>query len=196
MELESKIDSKFVAWFKTNFTTRTITINALIASAYVVVTILCGPLSYEFAQFRFSELLNLFVFFNPSYTLGLTIGCLIANLASTNGVYDIVFGTLATLVSCLLMIGLSKIIKSLLLAGLIPCIINAIVVPFVIYLSCSGTQDAFALETMYWTMFGWVFLGEFVCIICIGYPIMFFLTKKNKSFPAKLGFDRNLDFKW
>ena len=196
MNAESTRDSKFAMWFKANFTTRTITVNALLASLYVVVTLLCGPLAYEFAQFRISELLNLFVFFNPVYTLGLTIGCLIANLASTVGVYDIVFGTLATFISCLMMYGLSKLIKSLFLAGLIPCIMNAIVVPFVIYLGCMGTADAFELSTMYWIMFGWVFLGEFVCIICLGYPLMFILTKKLKGFSDKLGFDRNLDFKW
>ena len=78
---------------------------------------LCGPLSYEFSQFRISEFMNLLVFFNPTYTIGLTLGCLIANLASLYGVYDIVFGTLATLISCLLIVGCSKVVKNLLLAG-------------------------------------------------------------------------------
>ena len=32
---------------------------------------------------------------------GLTIGCLLANLASPMGLYDICFGTAATLIACL-----------------------------------------------------------------------------------------------
>ncbi len=189
-------DSSISLWLKKNFNTRTISINAIIAALYAVVTIICGPLSYEFAQFRISEILNLMVFFNPTYTLGLTLGCLIANLASTVGLYDIIFGTLATLVSCLLIVLFSKFIKSLFLAGLIPSIINAIIVPFIIYISSMNTADAFSLKNMYWIMFGWVFLGEFTCIICIGYPLFYFLIKKVKKVPQILCFYKNLDFKW
>ena len=72
--------SKLSSWFKTNLDSRAITANAFIACLYAVVTIICGPLSYSFSQFRFSEALNLLVFFNPTYTIGLTLGCLLANL--------------------------------------------------------------------------------------------------------------------
>lgn len=195
--METKNESKALLWFKKNLTTKAITANAFIAALYAVITMLCGPLSYEFSQFRFSEALNLLVFFNPTYTIGITLGCFIANIASTVGVLDLVFGTLATLVSCLLMIGLSKLIKNLFLAGLIPSIINALVVPLVIYFSSIGTVDAITnLETMYWIMFGWVFLGEFVCITCVGYPIMLTLTKKMKGFSNYILATRNLDYKW
>lgn len=192
----SNSDSKVLNWFKINFTTKTIAVNAIIAALYAVITMLCGPLSYEFAQFRISEFMNLLVFFNPTYTIGLTLGCLIANLASMFGVYDICFGTLATLVSCLLIILFSKLVKSLLIAGLIPCLVNAIIVPFTIYLASLGTVDAFELSSMYWIMFGWVFLGEFVCIIGIGYPLFFILKKKGNNFMEMLSLNRNLDFKW
>ena len=36
-----------------------ICVNGMIAALYAVITIACGPLSYEFSQFRISELLNL-----------------------------------------------------------------------------------------------------------------------------------------
>ncbi len=192
---EIRNESKVALRFKKNFTIKAISINAIIAALYAVVTIICGPLAYEFAQFRFSEILNLMVFFNPTYTIGLTIGCLIANLASTVGVYDILFGTLATLISCLLMVFVSKLIKSLFISGLIPCLINAIIVPFIIYLGSMNTSDAFNLSSMYWIMFGWVLLGEFVCIICIGYPLFYVLSKKVNGFNKILCFERNLDFK-
>ena len=190
-------DSKFVKWFKTNFTTRSIAINAIIAALYAVITYLCGPLAYEFAQFRFSELLNLMVFFNPTYTLGLTIGCFLGNLASTVGMYDLIFGTLATLVSNIIMVYLAKVVKNLFLSGLVPCLVNAIVVPFVIYLGSMNTSDAMSLSNgMYWIMFGWVFLGEFVCINVIGYPLFLLITKKSNILVKTLEFDRNLDYKW
>lgn len=194
--MENKEESKIRLWFKTNLTTKAITANAFIAALYAVITILCAPLSYEFSQFRFSEALNLLVFFNPTYTIGLTIGCFIANVASTVGPLDMVFGTLATLISCLLIVWFSKICKNLFINGLIPSLINAIIVPFVIYLSSIGTSDSFELSAMYWIMFGWIFLGEFVCITVIGYPIILTLTKKAKGFSNYILATRNLDYKW
>ena len=193
---QTKEDSKVMLWFKANFTVKSIAINAIIAALYAVITMLCGPLSYEFSQFRISEFMNLLVFFNPTYTIGLTLGCLIANLASLYGVYDIVSGTLATLISCLLIVGCSKVVKNLFLAGLIPCLVNAIIVPFTIYLANLGTVDQINLAAMYWIMFGWVFLGEFVCIIGIGYPLFFILKRKGVRLLEMLNLNRNLDFKW
>lgn len=194
--MENKEESKIRLWFKTNLTTKAITANAFIAALYAVITILCAPLSYEFSQFRFSEALNLLVFFNPTYTIGLTVGCFIANVTSTVGPLDMVFGTLATLISCLLIVWFSKICKNLFINGLIPSLINAIIVPFVIYLSSMGTSDSFELSAMYWIMFGWIFLGEFVCITVIGYPIILTLTKKTKGFSNYILATRNLDYKW
>ena len=194
--MENK-NSKALLWFKKNLTIKAITANAFIAAIYAVITILCAPLSYSFSQFRFSEALNLLVFFNPTYTIGLTLGCFLANIASTAGPLDLIFGTLGTLISCLLMIGLSKLWKNLFFAGLIPSIINAIVVPLVIYYSCLGTADEITnLETMYWIMFGFVFLGEFVTISCVGYPIIMSLLKYTKGFSNYILATRNLDFKW
>ena len=174
-----------------------ICVNGMIAALYAVITIACGPLSYEFSQFRISELLNLLVFFNPSYTIGLTLGCLLANLASTVGPLDIIFGTLTTLVACLLMVVYSKFIKNLFFSGLIPCLLNAIVVPFTIVLGTAGTNEAIPLTIgNYFMMFGWVFLGEFVCINIVGYIIFLTLSKRYTGFYRSILATRNTDFKW
>ncbi len=182
---------------KSLFTVKSIALNGIIACLYAVVTIACGPLSYQFAQFRFSELLNLLVFFNPSFTLGLTLGCLLANIFSLYGIFDIVFGTLTTLLACLLMVVYSKFIKNLFFSGLIPCLLNAIVVPFTIVLGTAGTNDAIPLTVgNYFMMFGWVFLGEFVCINIVGYIIFLTLSKRYTGFYRSILATRNTDYKW
>ena len=195
MENKFNDGSKLTSWFKKNFTTGVICANAFIACLYAVVTMLCGPLAYEFSQFRFSEALNLLVFFNPTYTVGLTIGCFLANLMSTVGPLDLVFGTLATLVSSLCIVFFAKVCKNLFISSLFPTVINAIVVPFTIYLSTIGAGESMDLSSMYWIMFGWVALGEFVCITVIGYPIFILLMKKTKGFSKLIFATRNLDFK-
>ena len=179
------------------FIVKTIALNGIIAALYAAITAACGPLSYEFMQFRFSELFNLLVFFNPWFTIGLTLGCLIANLFSSVGPIDIVFGTLTTLVACLIMVIYSKFIKNLFSVGFIPCILNAVVVPLTIYVSTLNTNDPMVLTpALYFTMFGWVFLGEFVCIVCVGYPIFLLLTKKNPRFYPLILATRNTNYKW
>ncbi len=185
------------SFFKDFFSVKMITLNAFVAALYAVLTIVCYPLSYSYMQLRFSELLNLLVFFNPSYTLGLTVGCLLSNLMSSAGIFDITLGTLATLVSCLIMILFSKLTKNLFFSGLIPCIVNAITVPFIIYLASSGTSDAFNLEApIFFIMGGWTFLGEFIAINIIGYTVFMLLSKKYKGFQQLFNANYNLDFNW
>ncbi len=184
--------------WKEIFNVRTIAINALIAALYAILTYLgnFAGLSYSFMQFRFSEFLMLLVFFNSHYTLGLTIGCLLANLISSSGIYDITLGTLATFISCILMIVFSKKVKSLFLTGLIPCFVNAFMVPLIIYLASIGTDGAFNMTGMvYFVMWGWVLLGELLSINVFGY-IIFMILKHYRNFPKMVDAKRNADFKW
>ncbi len=193
----SNSSSNTKTFFKDFFSVKMITLNALVAALYAVVTIISYPLSYSFMQVRISEILNLLVFFNPSYTLGLTIGCLLANLMSSAGIFDITLGTLATLVSSLLIIVFSKFTKNLLFSGFIPCLINAIAVPFIIYLASLGTNEEFILESnIFFIMAGWVFLGEAISIIVVGYPTFILLSKKYKGFKDLFNATYNLDYKW
>ncbi len=185
-------------YWKEIFNIRTIAMNGLIAALYAVLTYLgnIAGLSYSFMQFRFSEFLMLFVFFNSHYTLGLTVGCLLANLISSSGIYDITLGTLATFISCILMIIFSKKVKSLFLTGLIPCFINAFMVPLIIYLASLGTSSAFNMTGMvYFVMWGWVLLGELLSINVFGY-VIFMGLKHYKNFPKMVDAKRNADFKW
>ena len=190
-----KKESKFLLWFKRNLTVKMIAANALIAALYAVITVICGTLSYVGGslQLRFSEILNLLVFFNPIYSIGLTIGCLIANLVSLYGIFDIVFGTLGTFISCLLIVLISKTIKNLLVSGLVPCIINALIVPLIVYLY-TPTMEMNAL--IYLNFFGWTFLGEFICIMCVGYPIILVSSKKYKGFSQLINSTQNFTYKF
>ena len=186
-------EKKELSWSQRNFNVKTIVANSLIAALYAVITIACGSLSYigGSLQLRFSEILNLLVFFNPTYTLGLTIGCLLANIVSIYTIFDLVFGTLGTLLSCLLIVVISKTIKNLLLCSLIPCFINALVVPLIVYLS---TIDMEMNTTIYFVYFGWTFLGEFICIVCVGYPLFLLLSKKYHGFNSLIGATQNFTY--
>ena len=61
-----------------NYTTRQIALNGLVAGLYAAVTILTASFAYGNIQFRFAEALCPLVAIEPSLTIGLTLGCLIA----------------------------------------------------------------------------------------------------------------------
>ena len=96
----------------------------IIAAVYAVVTIATGSFAYGPIQFRIAEALCVLPFFAPWTTWGLTLGCLLANLFSTVSALDIVIGTLATLIACLL----TARCKSRFLAPLPPVIVNAVMI--------------------------------------------------------------------
>lgn len=171
-----------------------IAINAIIAALYVVLSLISGPLAFVGGslQFRLSELLNLLIFFNPIYIFGVSLGCLLTNIISLYGWPDLVFGTLATVISGLFIILVSKTVKKLFIASLMPAIINALIVPFVIFLY----DTSVALSTFYWTSFMFVGLGELIVVTAIGYPLFLILVKKIKGINKIIYITQNEDVKW
>lgn len=143
--------------------------SAIIAATYVVLTWLLAPISYGAIQFRISEILVLLVVLNPRYAYALVIGCLVANTTSSLGWYDMVFGTLATLVAILPMLK----IKRLEIASIFPVVSNAFIVAFELYL-CFGEPHLF------WYNVGTIALGEAVVLYFVGIPVMMSLSKNPK----------------
>ncbi|ABP67613.1 protein of unknown function DUF988 [Caldicellulosiruptor saccharolyticus DSM 8903] len=102
---------------------------ALIAALYFVLTSFLPAISYGPIQVRISEALTLLPALMPiSATLGLFIGCFLANLygmvISITGIYDVIFGSLATLIAAII----TTKIKKRAFLPLPTIIVNAIVV--------------------------------------------------------------------
>ena len=74
---------------------------AVVGACYAVLTMILAPISYGAVQFRVSEALCILPFFMPCTAWGLFGGCIIANLLTGN-IFDIVFGSLATLAAALI----------------------------------------------------------------------------------------------
>lgn len=69
-----------------------------IAALYVVITIAIGPLGNAAIQCRIPEAFCVLAIFTPAAIPGMTIGCLISNVATGCLWQDVLFGTLATLI--------------------------------------------------------------------------------------------------
>ena len=109
-----------------------ITHAAIIAALYVVLTYFASMLglSNGAIQIRFSEALTILPYFTPAAIPGLFIGCIISNLLAGAIVWDVVFGSLATLIGAVFTFLLRK--KTRWLAPLPPIAANTIIVPLVL----------------------------------------------------------------
>lgn len=135
---------------------------SMIAAAYVVLSLLFKDISFGMIQFRISELLVILILFSPKHLIGVTLGCLIANLFSPMLAFDVPIGTSATLLAGLLMILFRRKVGTI----IFPTIINAFAVGWMLW---------FALDYPFWESVGYVALGEFVITVVIGLPIYLFL---------------------
>ncbi len=104
--------------------TKQLTKQAVVCAVYVALTLLLSFLAYGSIQLRVGEALLLLCFYKRDYTVGLSLGCLIVNLFSPLGLIDVLFGTLATLLSCLII----SYCKNLYLASLVPVAVNGLII--------------------------------------------------------------------
>ncbi len=142
-----------------------ITRGAVIAALYTALTMLAAllGLSSGVIQFRLSEMLCILPLFLPEAVPGLFIGCIIANLLTGAAVWDIIFGSIATLIGAIGARLLRKLPEKFIWLSTLPTVLsNALIVPAVLIL-------AYGLEGGYGFFFLTVGLGELVCAGVGGY---------------------------
>lgn len=133
--------------------TRNLTTAALIAALYVVLTLVANALGLASGviQLRLSEMLTVLPLFTAAAIPGLAAGCLLANFLTGCALWDVVFGTVATLLGALGTRYLSGGNKWI--GVLYPIFSNAVIVPFVL-------QYAYGVPDGYWFLFTTVGIGE------------------------------------
>lgn len=150
---------------------------ALIAALYVVLTLLANSLGLaNYAiQLRFSEALTILPFFTPAAIPGLFLGCLISNLLTGAIIWDVVFGSLATLLGA---VGTYLLRRCKWLAPLPPIVANTLIVPLVLYFAyrIPGSIPYFMLT---------VGIGEVLSCGILGILLLLVLQRYRKYiFPA------------
>lgn len=135
----------------------------------------CGafqPISYGAVQFRISEALTLLPVLFPQAVPGLTLGCLISNLFNPMGatVYDVVFGTLATLIAAVIT---WRMRASIWVRALPPVLCNAVIVGLVL-------TYAYGIDMLWMNMLT-VGLGEAVVCYVLGVPMIKLLSRQDLS---------------
>ncbi len=111
--------------------TRFLTHAAMIAALYVVLTQISTMmgLSSGAIQVRFSEALTILPAFTSAAIPGLFIGCILSNILAGCVIWDVMFGSLATLLGA---IGTYLLRKQIKYASIPPIATNTLILPFVL----------------------------------------------------------------
>lgn len=143
---------------------------ALIAALYVTLVLVFSFSSFGPIQFRVAEALTILPFFTPAAIPGLFIGCIIANILGGAVIWDIVFGSLATLLAAVISY---KLRKNKWLVAIPPVLINTVVVAFIL-------KFAYGMADGIWILMSGVFLGQMVAAYGLGMILLEALSPVKK----------------
>jgi len=154
---------------------RSLTRAALIAAAYIVLSLISTSLGIAFGpvQLRVSEALCVLPLLFPEAVGGLFAGCLVTNILSPYGPLDLVVGSLATLLAALA----TRRCRKRILAPLPPALFNGVMVGALISFYEVGFTDAFAAA--FAINFASVASGEALVCSAFGLPLLAALEKRR-----------------
>lgn len=170
---------------KNLFTTKKLCRAGVIAALYVALTYAFGQLAYQgILQIRPAEALTILALFFPEAVPALWIGCVLANLLSGYGWYDMLFGGLTTLIAALLTYGTGRLIKNhvlrVIIGGFFPVILNAVVVPLLIVFAAGDLCGYETAAIAYFVNFGSMLLTQALWIYGLGSILYFSIVKLKK----------------
>ncbi|MBR6164994.1 MAG: QueT transporter family protein [Clostridia bacterium] len=137
-----------------------IAFGGVIAALYVVLTFVAAAfgLASGAIQVRLSEALTILPVFSAAAVPGLTVGCVLANLLTGCAAWDVVFGSLATLIGAA---GTRLLKNRPFLAWIPPVISNAAIVPIVL-------QKVYGVPDAWWYLVLTVGAGELISCGLLG----------------------------
>ncbi|MBO5734420.1 MAG: QueT transporter family protein [Clostridia bacterium] len=151
---------------------RYLTNAAIIAAVYIVLTLITNALGLANGaiQVRISEAMCVLPMFTPAAIPGLFIGCMLSNIFTGCVIWDVIFGSLATLIGAVFTYNLRKYKR---LALLPPIIANTAIIPFVL-------KFAYGFPDGLWYFIVTVGIGEIISCGILGTLLYGYLKKYRK----------------
>ena len=153
-----------------NLSSRYIAQVGVIAGLYAALTVVLAPISYGPIQLRVSEALTVLPYLTSAAVPGLFIGCLVANIFGGLGIYDVVGGSLLTLLAAFLTYLVAGTRRPI-LAPLPPVLVNSLGVSLYLHL---------LFELPYWLTVIYIGIGEIATCFVLGYPLLLIVLRKKR----------------
>ncbi|MBQ8323152.1 MAG: QueT transporter family protein [Clostridia bacterium] len=169
---------------KQNNATKRLCRAGVIAALYVALTYAFMPFAFGPFQLRPAEALCILPLFFPEAIPALYVGCMISNLTSPYLLYDVLIGSLTTLIAALGTYFVGRMIKKdlpkLLIGGVFPVLCNAFIIPLIIVFLCGGAEGYASAGVAYTTFFFSLFLTEAVWVYALGIPLYYGIARLRK----------------
>ena len=146
-----------------------VAVGALIAALYVALTRVFAPISFGAMQVRIAEALTILPMFTPAAIPGLFVGCIIENLLGGAIIWDVIFGSLATLIGAVF----SYLLRKNRWLVPVPAVIsNSVIVPLVL-------RYGYGMDMPLYLIVIYVALGEIVGCYVLGELLAAALLKRS-----------------
>lgn len=142
----------------------------LIAALYALLTVALAPISSGLIQCRVSEALSVLPYFTPAAVPRLFVGCALANLLTGAPLYDVVFGSLATLLAAAATLLLKRRGMKKWLMPLPSVLVNAVIIGTLL-VKVYGVPVSLPLAMLY------VGLGQALACYGLGLPLLYALER-------------------
>lgn len=163
------------AFFMFKFSTKTLARAGVIAGLYVILSLSFFTIASGPVQMRVSEGLTLLPLLFPEAVPAVFVGCMLSNLITGCAVFDIIFGSLITLIAAVLTYFTGKLFKKhalkIAVGGIFPIVLNAVFLP-VIWYFCYGE-----LEYLYIIQVLILLAGQSAAVYVFG-SVFYFATLK------------------
>lgn len=142
----------------------------VIAALYFVLTMAVLPVASGAIQFRVSEALTLLPLVFPEAIPALFVGCILANLVSGCVVYDVIFGSVVTLLAACLTYAAGRIFKKtwskIAVGGIFPVLLNAFLLPLIWLFCYESLEYAYMIQVLF------LLAGQGVSVYLLGTFLM------------------------
>ena len=142
----------------------------VIAALYFVLTMAVLPVASGAIQFRVLEALTLLPLVFPEAIPALFAGCILANLVSGCVVYDVIFGSVVTLLAACLTYAAGRVFKKtwlkIAVGGIFPVLLNAFLLPLIWLFCYESLEYASRIQVLF------LIAGQGVSVYLLGTFLM------------------------
>lgn len=150
---------------------------AIVGALYVALSLIVAPFSFGAIQCRLSELFNHLVIFNKRYIWSVILGCVIVNLFSPLGVYDLIFGVAGSVLSTFGIYGMNKWVDTFHVRWGLPVKLVLSSLISAVTMLPVAIELVLVSNVPFWITYATTALGEFVSCL-IGAVIIYAINKR------------------
>jgi uncharacterized membrane protein len=154
--------------------TRRVVMAALIAAIYAVLTVGLAPISFGVIQFRFSEILKVFVLFDPFLAFGIGLGTFLANTFSPMvGPWELIWMPITDMLGGFLAWGLYWLIRK-----------KSVFPSMILYAITTGLAVGLMLSFFgfgAWYIAALPIIASEMILLIVGAPLVLYINKSLKA---------------